>query len=338
MVDIFGVDPGNDRSKYVSAIHPDDLPVRNKAYKKAFEDGVLEFEARVLKKNNVTTWIRAKGRVLFDEEDKPVKLVTVIQDITKEKNFAEELTRQVKERTQELEEFTFVSHHDLQEPLRKIIMFTDMVRFDSQNVFSQASKSRLEKVTSSARRMSTALRDVLNFASLDKKEGFVATDLDEVLAAVQNDLELVILEKKANFQSEQLPVIYAVQQQMHQLFYNLVNNALKFSRTDVLPLIAITCKRLTDNEIFLHPDLKPNHTYFHITFTDNGIGFDQSSSEKIFVLFQRLHSKESYAGTGIGLALCKKVVQNHEGKIWATSEKEKGATFNIILPEALKTF
>jgi len=338
METIFGIEPGSDRSKYISAIHPDDLPGRAKAYEKAFRDGLLEYEARVLKKNNVTTWIRAKGRVLFDEEGKPLKLVTVVQDITKEKSFAEELTRQVKERTLELEEFTFVSHHDLQEPLRKIIMFTDMVRFDSQNVFSLASKNRLEKVTNSARRMSIALRDVLNFTSLDKKESFVATDLDEVLAAVQNDLELVISEKNAKIQSDQLPTIYAVSQQMHQLFYNLVNNALKFARADVPLLITISCNTLTNDEKLLHPELKPNQTYFHIAVSDNGIGFDQSSAEKIFVLFQRLHSKDSYAGTGIGLALCKKVVNNHEGKIWATGDKNHGATFNIFLPAALQTF
>jgi light-regulated signal transduction histidine kinase (bacteriophytochrome) len=180
--------------------------------------------------------------------------------------------------------------------------------------------------------MSTALRDVLNYASLQKTETFGHVDLDEVLASVQTDLELVIAEKKAKIQSDELPTIVAITRQMHQLFYNLLNNALKFTGKDKDPVITITCQALHQSDLQEHEELAANHSYFLISIKDNGIGFDQSFAEKIFVLFQRLHSKDAYAGTGIGLALCKKVVSNHGGKIWAESKPGEGATFRVLLP------
>lgn len=333
--EIFEVEQTNNRQAYIDVIHPDDREARFKAYEKAYKTGLLDYEARLVRKNGALRWVRAKGRIFFDEYQKPLKISAVVMDITEEKQFAEELSRQVKERTQELEQFTYVSHHDLQEPLRKIVMFTDMVRAESYDLLSEASQSRMDKVTNAARRMSIALRDVLNYASLKKMESFVQVDLDEVLAAVQTDLELVIAEKKAKIQSDELPTIIAAPQQMHQLFYNLLNNALKFTRADIAPVITISCGVLQAADLHEHKELSPDRSYYLITVKDNGIGFDQNFAEKIFVLFQRLHSKDTYAGTGIGLALCKKVVSNHGGRIWAESKPGEGATFKILLPSSL---
>jgi signal transduction histidine kinase len=237
-------------------------------------------------------------------------------------------------RNKELEQFTHVSHHDLQEPLRKIIMFTDMVKVEAQEKLSDESQLRLKKVSDAAIRMSAALRDVLDFASLGKSEQFVAVNLNQVLAQVQSDLELIISEKGAAITSDQLPTITAIPRQMHQLFYNLVNNALKFSRGGIAPCIRITTRQLNGSQAAEHQDLDKSKTYFAFTIQDNGIGFHQESSQKIFEMFQRLHSKETFAGTGIGLALCKKVVQNHGGKIWAESKEGEGATFNVLLPSS----
>lgn len=181
--------------------------------------------------------------------------------------------------------------------------------------------------------MALALKDVLNFASLNKEEQFSQVDMNEVLAAVQTDLELVISEKRAAITCGMLPAIKAIPSQMHQLFYNLVNNALKFSIPGMLPQISISCKCLDATELQQHTELEQSKQYYTIAVQDNGIGFNQDAAGKIFGMFQRLHSKDAYAGTGIGLALCKKVVTNHSGKIWAESEPGKGAIFIVVLPE-----
>jgi PAS domain S-box-containing protein len=141
--EIFDVSPTNDRKQYVDAIHPDDRHIRTEAYERAFQSGLLDYECRVVRKSGSLRWVRVKGRVLFKEDEQPVKLTGVVQDITEEKEFAQELTRQVQERTQDLEQFSYVSHHDLQEPLRKIIMFTGLARADADSYFSETAASRL---------------------------------------------------------------------------------------------------------------------------------------------------------------------------------------------------
>jgi signal transduction histidine kinase len=275
-------------------------------------------------------WIELSVAKMDDDH-----LINVFTDVTPIKEAQlkqEELVEQLKRSNEELEQFTYVSHHDLQEPLRKILMFTDMVKTELSDQLPESAATRLEKVSSAARRMSAALKDVLNFASLNKEEQFTAVDLDEVLASVQSDLELAIQEKKAKITSDALPTVRAVPHQMHQLFYNLVNNALKFIRPDVPPQITITCRELPGSELKAHLDLDADRAYYEIDVRDNGIGFRPDAAEKIFAMFQRLHGKEAFAGTGIGLALCRKVAQNHGGKIWAESRQGEGATFKIILP------
>jgi light-regulated signal transduction histidine kinase (bacteriophytochrome) len=267
-----------------------------------------------------------------DAEGNIVKWYGTSTDVEDQKKAEALLEQRVKERTQELEQFTYVSHHDLQEPLRKIILFTDMVKSDGYERLPEASQKRLDRVTDAARRMSQALRDVLSFATLNMEEQFSKVDLEEVLAAVSSDLELVIQEKGARLFAEELPTIKAIPVQMHQLFYNLINNALKFSKPGQPPVINIRCKTMTSTELQEHPELNKKKRYHLISVEDNGIGFSEQHKEKIFTLFQRLHSKETYSGTGIGLSLVRKVVMNHAGKVWAYSTPEKGATFNVLLP------
>ncbi|MDQ3278780.1 MAG: PAS domain S-box protein [Bacteroidota bacterium] len=254
--------------------------------------------------------------------------IAFIRDITAQKRNQLELEK----KTKELEQFTHVSHHDLQEPLRKIILFSDMIRSDSYERLTEASQKRFDRILDAARRMGNALRDILNYASLGQEEQWSETDLTEVLRAVEVDLELVIAEKNASIVSDPLPTLNAIPGQMHQLFYNLLNNALKFSKPGIPPVISIRCRIASTAEIKAHAELDQHRRYYSIVVRDNGIGFDQSAAEKIFAMFQRLHSKEAYAGTGIGLALVKKVVQNHNGKIVAESTPGNGALFNILLP------
>lgn len=249
----------------------------------------------------------------------------------------EELQRRVAERTaelekknRELEEFTYVSSHDLQEPIRKIKIFREMIRERDYENMSDASKVRFDKVGETIDRMAQSLRDLLDYASLEKKEERETVDLNTTLQQVLQDLELVIEQKQAIIQKDALPQVTGVPHQLHQLFYNLVNNALKFTMDGVPPRITISVQKATPELPAGLPD--PSKAYHLITVRDNGIGFSQEKAEKIFVMFQRLHRKEDYGGTGIGLALCKKVVSNHGGRIWATSEPGKGACFFILLP------
>jgi light-regulated signal transduction histidine kinase (bacteriophytochrome) len=211
-------------------------------------------------------------------------------------------------------------------------MFANLIKSESAEKLSEVALKRLDRVVDAGHRMSQALRDLLNFASLSKEEQLVDTDLNEVVATVQSDLELLVQEKDAMLQYNRLPTIKAIPSQMKQLFYNLINNALKFSKPNQRPQIMIKCEKLIDQELLNDLGLEQYRSCYKFMIQDNGIGFNAEAAEKIFVMFQRLHSREAYTGTGIGLALCKKVVQNHHGKIWAESMPNAGATFTILLP------
>ncbi|GAA4413667.1 PAS domain-containing sensor histidine kinase [Nibrella viscosa] len=284
------------------------------------------------------------------ENGVPIGTVIEVRDTTEEKRIAEALrskekqvllmleqkvgerTRELEQKNKELEQFAYVSHHDLKEPIRKIMLFSELIKADSYQYLTEASRHRLDRVIDAAQRMSTALKDILDYASLAKAESFTPVDLNDVLKAVEQDLELVIAEKQATLSIGWLPTIQAVPHQMHQLFYNLLNNALKFAKPQLPPVVTMTSQLLSWEQIDQRDGLDSRRRYWQITVADNGIGFSQENAEKIFVLFQRLHTRKAYTGTGIGLALAKKVVLNHGGTIWAEGKEEEGACFRVLLP------
>ncbi|MDB5196637.1 MAG: hypothetical protein JWP88_1008 [Flaviaesturariibacter sp.] len=345
---IWGYDFDLNRAGYASVIHPEDQPVRAKAHQDSLTTGQVAYEARVIWKDGSQHWVKVAGKVFFDENGVPQKLLGVIQDITEQKRFADELAKLVHDRTKELQEanlrlqqtnaeleqFAYVSSHDLQEPLRKIRMFAGMIRERDFSNLSDYSKGRFDKITDAAQRMSNSLTDLLNFSSLSKEEQFSAVNLNEVIEAVCTDLELAIAQKGATISYSGLPdALPAIPLQMQQLFYNLLNNALKFSDPSTPPVISVTAKRLPLAETVHYPQLQKDRSYHEIVVKDNGIGFRQDTADKIFLLFQRLHDRQTYSGTGIGLALCKKVADNHGGHIFAVSAPGEGAAFHILLPE-----
>ncbi|MEI6946225.1 ATP-binding protein [Paraflavisolibacter sp. H34] len=244
----------------------------------------------------------------------------------------EAANRQLEVRNRELEQFTFVSNHDLQEPLRKILLFAEMIKADHRDRLPEATERKLKKIESAAQHMRTVLGNVLEFVNLQEGEPFTFVDLNHVFAAVQTALEEVIREKGAHIQADALPRITAAPSQMHQLFYHLLSNALKFSKDGQPPRVRITCKLLVAAEALQQEGVDPNKKHYEIAFLDEGIGFEPEAANKIFVMFQRLHGRETYPGTGIGLAVCKKVVQHHNGRIWAESKPGDGAAFRILLP------
>jgi PAS domain S-box-containing protein len=269
---------------------------------------------------------------LFDKEKKVYQVLVVGHDIT-EINKAHEKLKQVNKELEksnlDLEQFAFVASHDLQEPLRKIRTFSQLLEQKLDD--KVAAQKYLEKIISSAGRMTDLIKAVLNYSRLtNAKEQFQKVDLDEVIENIKSDYELTIAEKEAKIIHDKLPLIWGNSFQLNQLFLNLVSNSLKFSKQQ--PTIIISCRIIDNSETVDQQEITGEDKFVELTFSDNGIGFDDTYADKVFTVFQRLHSKLEYPGTGIGLALCKKIVDNHNGNISVISSPGKGTTFTIILP------
>jgi two-component system CheB/CheR fusion protein len=230
-----------------------------------------------------------------------------------------------------LEEFAFISSHDLQEPLRKIQTFSDML-FNSNAHLNEYARAYANKIHSSAARMSSLLKDLLQFSILVKNGDIklIKINLNDILKNILVDFELVIQREKVVMNISPLPEIYGASAQINQLFHNLIGNAIKFSKQN--PIISVSSRETTSDDFSSYPALKPDIQYVCILIKDQGIGFDQEYAEKIFVLFQRLDDRKGVPGTGMGLAICKKIVEDHHGFIYAEGKRNEGATFTIFFP------
>jgi light-regulated signal transduction histidine kinase (bacteriophytochrome) len=270
------------------------------------------------------------------ENGKPVRMVGNTADITHLKKMQEQLESKIRELNRsnvELEQFAYVASHDLQEPLRKITAFGDRLRSKFATTLGEEGMMYLERMTSATQRMQLLIDNLLNFSRLTRRnQPFVRSDLNQILLTVLSDLDLKIEDKQAVIELEDLPEMEVIPSQISQLFNNLINNSLKFSHLEVLPVVKIKAEKLSGlSRRRLNLDAK--HNYWQIQVMDNGIGFEQEYAEKIFIIFQRLYGRSEYEGTGIGLAICKKIVENHGGLISAESSPGNGAVFTIILPE-----
>jgi signal transduction histidine kinase len=248
-----------------------------------------------------------------------------------------ENNEQLKNTVEELDRFAYVASHDLQEPLRKILIFSDKLTQNCRDAVNPEADSYLQKIVKSSERMHQLINDLLKFSRYTNDNfGFEKTDLNQVVKDVLSDIEMEIQKKKASIVVESLPVIWAIPSQMRQVFQNLISNSLKFSKEGVTPEIKIFGKKSSGAEIFGANRKLPNDSYFQIYFQDNGIGFDPKYAKEIFVVFKRLHSYHDFEGTGIGLSICKKIVEKHNGFISAESALHEGSTFIITLPERIK--
>ena len=472
---IFGMNPDLpvDRKELVSRIHPDDLEIRRKAHERSLTTGVLTYEFRLNRGDNEWHWIKAWGRVMFDESGKPIRLTGTILDTTDEKLtllalrnsekrfrtladtlpamvwisdpegnlyyynrsvheysgftpeelarvgwleivhpedreenvakwmhciqtqepflfehrfrrhdgayrwqlsravpqynengqvemwvgsstdihehkiFADELEEQVIQRTQELinsneallksntelAQFAYVASHDLQEPLRKIQTFVTMVSDLERTRISEKGAEILQRLRSTAERMQQLVIDLLSYSRVNKMENhFAKTDLNYLVHSILQQLEERIDHLRIKLQLDTLPVIWAVPFQMEQLFTNLLSNAIKFSDPSKSSKIEVRYQHLpagTEKSAMLNE----TWDYHKIEVADNGIGFDNEYKEKIFQVFQRLHGKDIFPGTGIGLAICKKIIDNHQGLISANGAIGEGALFTIYIPD-----
>lgn len=255
--------------------------------------------------------------------------LTLEQKVEERTKDLQQANRDLENRNDELAQYAYLASHDLQEPLRKIITFGKIVedKYLSSNPEAQRDMSR---VITSAERMRNLINDLLNYSKLNTSVYFTQVDLDAIVKEVLYDLELMIAEKKARVDVGSLPKVEAAPGQMRQMFLNLLSNALKFSKKLISPFLEVWGD--TTNEKQLDAPACENGNFARIYFRDNGIGIEEVYQEKIFVIFQRLHSRAEYEGTGIGLAVVKKIVEKHDGLIGVDSKEGSGTTFIILLP------
>ena len=231
----------------------------------------------------------------------------------------------------DLDRFAFMASHDLQEPLRKILTFSDRLNTRYADQLDDEGKRYISRIRSATERLQTLIKDIMTFAKISmEKSNFEKSDMNSLIEEVVTEMESVITEKNAEISIENLPSLYINPSLIRPLFYNLIHNALKYSKANVSPRIRIYCEQ---DPVFIGASVNgAGNPYFRIYVEDNGIGFDQKYAEQIFEMFRRLHHHDEYEGTGIGLAFCKKIVEQHEGFISARSVPDQGSTFIISLP------
>ncbi len=321
---------------FLDFVHPDDRAAVSESMDKIIEKKNLPFiYYKIVRPNNEIRYFKSTGKLLTDQQGSKI-LLGINFDITDEHLLNIELqerNRELEKSNKELASFNHVASHDLQEPLRKIQTFISRVSEADKAVMSESGQDYLSKIAVSAKRMRVLIDDLLLFSRTNTtKKEFIKSNLNELLQNAELELTEVINENKAIIKASKLPKLPVIPYQIEQLFINLIGNSLKYNRPGIAPEISIESEKVLSAN---YPDLlEQSVKKFHkITFTDNGMGFDPQFKETIFILFQRLHSKTDYPGTGIGLAICKKIVENHKGHILADSTPNVGSVFTVFLPE-----
>ncbi|OXG06175.1 hypothetical protein BC749_102168 [Flavobacterium araucananum] len=325
-----------EKETFLEFVHPDDRATVAKSMERIVEKKQLPFVYyKITRPDYEIRYFKSTGKLLTDQQGSKI-LLGINFDITDEHLLNIELqerNRELEKSNKELASFNHVASHDLQEPLRKIQTFISRVSEADKAAMSQSARDYISKIEVSAKRMRVLIDDLLLFSRTNTtKKEFIKLSLNELLENAESELAEIIDEKQAVITVSKLPKLAVIPYQIEQLFINLIGNSLKYSQPNIAPEITIESEKVNSSD---YPDLlEPNIKKFNkITFTDNGMGFDPQFKETIFVLFQRLHSKTDYPGTGIGLAICKKIVDNHKGHIIADSTPNKGSVFTVFLPE-----
>ena len=341
-----------DHRQLLNHLHPDDLPIRHAAFGQALKTGKLHYEARLVWNDKSIHWIEARGKLFYDRDGQPEKMLGTIRDITEEKNkkailesFASELEKKVTERTAELKEnnsalermneelqsFAYVSSHDLQEPLRKIQTFASRIKENEK--LSEKGTDYFTRMEKAANQMQVLIQDLLAYSRTSTTDrGFEAVDLTHLVNELKHDFEEILREKEGVIEAINLGEVRIIPLQFRQVMFNLISNSLKFAAPDRPPVIRIEAINGIHAEDLSTKFTPRDDRYYRVTIIDNGIGFDPLYKEKIFEAFQRLHGKHEYSGTGVGLAIVKKIIENHRGYIEAVAVPDRGARFDIYLP------
>lgn len=310
----------------IAMIHLEDTAVWQNAFKLLLQTGDLHCELRLISSGKLH-WIRFSG-ALSESDNKENIVVGIAQDITEQKKNALELLQLVEQRTLELrrsnddlKQFGHVISHDLKEPVRKVLLFSNILKEDSANADLPKISQYAAKINKSAARLTEMIDAILDYSSAGSPDLEETVDLNYIIESIKEDLEIKILEKRAVIEQSKLPLVHGSKILLHQLFYNLISNSLKFSRDTENCRIKISCILESEN--------------LKIAISDNGIGIPAEDSQRIFNVFERLHPKDQYDGTGLGLALCKKIVERHGGKLININSDSQGAVFEITLPASI---
>jgi PAS domain S-box-containing protein len=334
-------------SGWLNLVHPDDKNATLKKWNLSLNNGdEFNTEHRLRKFNGEYLWHFSRIIPQKDTEGFAQMWVCTSTDVNERKLFTAKLENVVLERTKELErlnndlkksnnelaQFAYIASHDLQEPLRKIQTFANRIIQKEETHLSETGRDYFERMQKAAGRMQMLIDDLLTYSRTNVSEKvFEPTDLNILLQEIKIELEPDLIEKKAILQITPLPTLNIIKFQFRQLFTNLISNSLKFAKKNVPPKIIVSSDYINGNDIHEF-NAKTDQLYYLFTVTDNGIGFSPEFKTRIFELFQRLHGKSEYQGTGIGLAICKKIVENHNGYIIADSLPEQGAKFSIYIP------
>ena len=318
-------------------VHPDDKNIIIAGNKSIFEQKELPpINFRIIKTDGKIRHFRTSATLYVDSRGAK-NMIGTTQDITDDvmnNHILNQKNLELERSNKELIEFNYAASHDLQEPLRKIQTFISRISELEADNLSEKGKSYLDRIVNSSTRMRVLIDDLLQYSRTNKSDAlFAEIDLNTVLEEVKSEFSETIEDNRATINAPKLPVIKGISYQIHQLFANLIGNSIKYKKPDEDPTITITYELVKTKEDNI---LDESHSQFHkIVFKDNGIGFEQEHAEKIFLLFNRLHGKSEYPGTGVGLAICKKIISNHNGYIKAIGAPNEGASIIIYIPVVL---
>lgn len=336
---------------WLQIIHPEEREENQKLWQHSIESGEdFIIQHRFRNKDGEYRWQLSRAIPQRDLEGNIELWIGTSTDIHDNKLFEKELNRQVKERTLELEdmnielkrsnenleEFAYAASHDLKEPIRKIHFFANKLRQEYQSTLSESGLNTFHRLELAAERMRTLVDDLLEYSQVSRAVDLLEeVDLNDTIKVILHDLEMSITEKNAIIEADKLPIIHGYRRQLQQLFENVVGNAVKYSRPGETPKIRITLENINGQALGIALKGEDAEKDFYLVkVVDNGIGFEQKDADRIFQVFTRLHGNTDYKGTGIGLSIAKKVVENHNGFIYASSTPGEGATFNIVLPKS----
>ncbi len=327
-------------SIFLGLVHPEDREKMSQ-YLTNLGQGAFseEITFKIVTPGGLNKFVKTISKADLNKEGTVARTYGTCQDITREFQLNQKLVtlnnslagknRELEQLNEELESFNYVASHDLQEPLRKIQIYGNRL-LDDKNLVAEGGRDDLQRILSAARRMQNLITDLIEFSQVSSSaDSFETVGLSESISEARNNLSEMIADKAAVISVGKLPEIRAIPFHMTQLFTNLIGNAVKYSRSDVQPQVKITARTVKGSE----PGLTEFESYLAIDVQDNGIGFDPQHKENIFDLFKRLHTRDKYAGTGIGLAICKKIVLHHDGLIKAESTPGEGSVFTVFLPE-----